>query len=378
MVYLRTDSSAASLESAIRAAAGAWNASSCNTNGDDFPLFVATSRQPTVTVRFDQSRLGPNLSNGYTSCGVFSGPSDRSTGTITLFGGMRHPDGSIHSCQNDSAHPGIVADRVAHELGHYLGLDEAGPSCGTGFIMTGDFLEAAGNTFTFKDKSLNSAECRAADDKNETPQEPYVENDPTPPGTDTPSNPNLPGQVSPILIDLDRNGLHLSGLEDDIRFDLDADGSTEATGWTQEEHLDAFLVADRDFNGTIDDGSELFGEFTPLLISPGLATHGFEALAELDLEVFGGNGDGWIDAMDWNFSLLKVWVDLDHDAISDDGELLSLAEVGLLAIHLDYRQSSHSDPHGNTLRYRSKALIEANNGKILPTWAIDVYLVVEP
>jgi len=95
----------------------------------------------------------------------------------------------------------------------------------------------------------------------------------------------------PILVDLDTNGFHLSGVEDAVRFDLDADGFAERLSWTAAGEQDGFLCRDLNGNGTIDDGRELFSRQT-LLASGERAEIAYWALAELDLPELGGNADG--------------------------------------------------------------------------------------
>ena len=79
-------------------------------------------------------------------------------------------------------------------------------------------------------------------------------------------------------------------------FDIDADGYSESVTWVSPEARDAFLFLDRNGNGIVDDGSELFGDAT-YLFSGEIAQHGYEALAEFDLFEYGGNGDGVIDGL---------------------------------------------------------------------------------
>jgi hypothetical protein len=242
--------------------------------------------------------------------------------------------------------------------------------------MSGDFLEPAGNTYNFKDKQINSQECARADQENSTPQEPYTEGNQSPPGGSEPSNPNPGGSTSPILIDLDKSGFQLSNLDEGVFFDIDADGILDWLSWTREGEFDGFLVFDRDLDGTINDGTELFGDATPFLLQPGVAPHGFEALAEFDRAVLGGDENGWIDPGDWAYRALRIWIDWDHDGQTGLGEMLTLEEAGVVAIDLEFRESRRTDPHGNTLRYRSKTWI-ANDSNILPTWAVDVFFVVD-
>ncbi|RDE18040.1 hypothetical protein DV711_18115 [Motiliproteus coralliicola] len=118
-------------------------------------------------------------------------------------------------------------------------------------------------------------------------------------------------------------------------FDHDGDGIKHATGWVAAD--DGLLVLDRNGNGTIDNGAELFGDST-LLADGSTAEHGFAALADLDQ-----NGDGLVDAADAQFADLKVWRDLNSDGISQADELLTLAEAGV--------QSLSVEPFRDTVNY---------------------------
>jgi len=130
----------------------------------------------------------------------------------------------------------------------------------------------------------------------------------------------------PIILDLDGNGLETVGLASNVYFDHDGDGVLTKSGWAGKE--DALLVWDRNSNGTIDTGAELFGDFT-VLPNGTLAPNGFAALAALD-----ANGDGVIDASDPAFAELKLWRDVSKDGVSQGGEFITLAEAGIVSLNL--------------------------------------------
>ncbi|BBA32636.1 hemolysin-type calcium binding domain protein [Methylocaldum marinum] len=138
----------------------------------------------------------------------------------------------------------------------------------------------------------------------------------------------------PLVFDLDGDGIETVGLSatNPILFDHDGDGIKQGTGWIQPD--DAFLVLDRDGNGTIDSGRELFGDSTPLSTG-GTAVDGFAALAQEDT-----NGDGTVNASDARFSQLRLWRDLNQDGISQSGELFTLVEAGIAAIHVAKTENS--------------------------------------
>lgn len=105
-------------------------------------------------------------------------------------------------------------------------------------------------------------------------------------------------RIDPIILDLDGDGIETTSLENNVNFDLDANGFAESTAWVNWD--DGLLVSDRNSNGYIDSGRELFGDQT-LLNNGQLATSGYQALAELD-----SNLDGKIDLNDTQFADLKV------------------------------------------------------------------------
>lgn len=177
---------------------------------------------------------------------------------------------------------------------------------------------------------------------------------------------------SPILLDLDRNQFHLSG--GPVFFDIDADGQREIVTWVAPGTQDAFLFLDRNGNGVVDDGSELFGSAT-LLFSGEQAEQGYEALAEFDLVENGGNQDGVISDADSIFSDLGVWIDSNANGNHESHESQSLAEADVLTIGLNYRESRRTDSHGNEFRYIGRGLIEVN-GRSKNMWTTDVFFKI--
>lgn len=177
---------------------------------------------------------------------------------------------------------------------------------------------------------------------------------------------------SPIILDLDRNDFHLVGPGEPVLFDLDADGLPEELSWTQAGHLDGFLALDRNGNGLIDDGTELFGNYTPLPNGE-RAAHGFAVLAALDST--NGNGDGVLDPLDQVFSDLLVWIDLNHDGLSQAHELATLADRGIQRLEIDFVENSRRDHHGNRFLYNSRAWVEGPGNAYLPVKTSDVFFV---
>ena len=151
---------------------------------------------------------------------------------------------------------------------------------------------------------------------------------------------------SPIIIDMNGDGVKTTAQGKHTYFDHDGNGFAENTGWVDSN--DALLVLDRNQNGLIDDGKELFGSNT-LLSSGKKAQNGFEALAEFD-----ENRDGVIDTADSVWSRLQLWQDKNQNGLVDEGELLSLSNTQITAIGLNYLKGDKKDENGHEHRETSQ------------------------
>ncbi|QBC28078.1 hypothetical protein U737_14895 [Methylomonas sp. LW13] len=151
---------------------------------------------------------------------------------------------------------------------------------------------------------------------------------------------NFVPRRDPLVLDLDGDGIETTGIGN-VYFDHDADGVKTASGWVKAD--DGLLVLDRNGNGTIDTGRELFGDGT-LLANGKTAADGFVALSQED-----SNADGRIDASDARFADLRVWRDLNQDGTSQIGELFTLADLGIQSIALAHSTANQSLGNGNRL-----------------------------
>jgi len=144
----------------------------------------------------------------------------------------------------------------------------------------------------------------------------------------------------PLVLDLNGDGIRTLSTNAGVYFDHDGNGFAERTGWVSTD--DGLLVLDRNGDGRINDGRELFGDQT-LLNTGQRAANGFEAPAEFD-----ANKDGTINSNDPVYSQLRVWQDANSDGVSAPEELLSLNALGISAINTGSTPTNQTDPQGNT------------------------------
>ena len=171
----------------------------------------------------------------------------------------------------------------------------------------------------------------------------------------------------PLILDLNGNGkIDLTSTSNGVHFDHDANDISFKSSWVDKE--DGLLVYDRNNNGIIDNGTELFGNFTRIASAntnsssyeniddanknnnnlqtnnTTLAKHGYEALANLD-----SNNDGVIDINDKDFNKLRIWQDINKDGVSQTNELKTLDELNIKSLNLNYNEVNQDLRDNNTL-----------------------------
>lgn len=159
--------------------------------------------------------------------------------------------------------------------------------------------------------------------------------------------------ASPLIVDFANTGVVMNAPLDGVTFDLDADGALDRVSWPISADS-AFVALDLNKNGQIDDGGELFGNYTTAPDNK-IAANGFLALSKYD-----DNQDGLINAKDKVFADLKLWFDRNKNGKADAGELKTLPQASVESIEVGYEDIYEEDAYGNETRQRSVVHMTGN------------------
>jgi hypothetical protein len=369
-----------------------------NSSGVSFSFSTGTSKPPGNNVFYVER--GPTNTGGATALSFTGSPT--STGNIMT--------SAVTRVDTTMTRPGAITNLMLHEIGHTFGLGDC-LSCPHGSTIMSTYLTDCYCPSFPCDQGAHYNGMRWGCPSLQSPTQ--CDNDaanqygsyPPPPGGGGPPCPGVecnegsgtqidncsygngcptgyvntgsccqPDYVSPIIIDVDGSGFHLTNASNGVWFDFFGVGRYRNISWISDTSTNAWLALDRNGNGYIEKGAELFGNLTPQ--PPTSNANGFIALAEYDKPANGGNGDDRIDRRDAVFSALRLWQDTNHNGISEVIELHTLLSLDIKAIDLDYRESRRVDQFGNQFKYRAK--VYDTRGASAGRWAWDVFLVSAP
>lgn len=165
-----------------------------------------------------------------------------------------------------------------------------------------------------------------------------------------PPIPECNADSEPLVIDLGQDGIHLGQSGSGIYYDFFGDNVLRPAQWVAKDGNDAFLALDKNQNGKIDNGAELFGRGW-LVNSSQRAQHGFEELAQYDQIALGGNQDGLISDKDNIWSALVLWLDINADGVSTPNEIQSLSSNDINELPINPKENARRDSAGNHLRF---------------------------
>ena len=382
------DASPGGQQDQIKKGLAAWT--TANASNASNVAFLAADQTHPATLTFQANTQQSSVPAGWAN-----NPSLNSSGniaspiTVNIYVNARVSCGTTLTCAiynpNVAGYDTIFQKVAEHEIGHGMGLDDvaqdATKTCG-GQTAGASIMNGIGwaNDTTCNALPIQPVPC----DNNTVSSEPnYPASPPPPPGTCCASfkslvrKPRLQlvvscsggGPGSPIIIDVSGNGFYLTNAQNGVLFDITGSGKPIQIAWTAPGADNAFLCLPGS-DGRCSNGKELFGNFTP---QPASSTpNGFTALA-----VYDGNGDGVIDATDAIFTSLRLWIDANHDGISQPNELYTLPALGVESISLDYRAAQKKDRYGNVFRYRASVNYD-NPSSPGSRVAYDVFLVTSP
>ena len=182
-------------------------------------------------------------------------------------------------------------------------------------------------------------------------------------------------RCSPLVIDLGNDGINLGERGAGVYFDIDSDGVRDHMQWVRRGGDEGFLAMDRSGNGLVDDGSELFGVGTPMVLEGRNAPNGFVGLAQYDTRELGGNDDGLINADDAIWPQLRIWVDVNADGVATSNEMRTLKSFGITALETIPKGRRYYDAAGNLIPYWAWAMQRAKPGRAL---MVDVFFRMLP
>lgn len=176
------------------------------------------------------------------------------------------------------------------------------------------------------------------------------------------------GDHTPIIIDTDGSGFHLTSAAKGIKWDFYGNGNPIQIAWTAPGSTNGWLALP-DAKGRITSAHQLFSNIAPQNLK--VADNGFNALVTYDT-----NGDGVIDKKDnpW-WGQLRVWIDANHDGIAQPNELYTLDSLGITGISLAYTSSPKTDQYGNQFNLKG-TLTRAAGDDVRPV-IYDVTLVAK-
>jgi len=168
--------------------------------------------------------------------------------------------------------------------------------------------------------------------------------------------PQMVNQPQPLLMDMGGAAIQLTSPELGVEFDLDGDGRREQVAWTKRDSRVGFLAVDWNRNGFIDSGHELIGAASgPRDAFQELAAYdGFSTQDDFN-KAINRTPDGVITAADAIFHRLLLWTDLNHNGLSEENEIVSLANLKITEIDLREVVIGRNDDHGNSFRSEAKA-----------------------